>query len=164
VIVGAGHIARALAAVGDRLGWSVVVVDDRSDYADPRFFPEAARVECVAFADAFERVSIDPVTAVTLVTRGHKHDEECLRALVSHSPFYIGMIGSRRRVMHALSELHAGGVSQAFTNRIFAPVGLPVGARTPGEIALAIAAEIVAVRRGRRDWARREKKSYYNLP
>jgi xanthine dehydrogenase accessory factor len=161
VIVGAGHIARTLAAMADAMSWSVVVTDDRSDFVDLSFFPERTRLLCVPFSDIWKHVELDDSTAVVLVTRGHEHDESTLRSLASDVPFYIGMIGSRRRVEIALKSLRDEGVPEAMLQRIYAPVGLPLGADSPEEIALAIAAEIMAVWRGRGDWAKTEKNTYY---
>lgn len=163
VIAGAGHIARPLAEISSALGWIVVAIDDRRDYAAPEYFPPGTKIICAPFDQVWRQVEIDGATAVVLVTRGHKHDQECLRALVQTRPFYIGMIGSKRRVHTTIQGLESEGVSRDFTSRIFAPVGLPIGTDTPGEIAVAIAAEIVAVHRGRDAWAKSEKDRFYKL-
>ena len=163
VIAGAGHIGRTLAQIGVAMCWSVVVADDRSDWADPGAFDPAVRVICAPFDSLFARVPVDEATAVVLVTRGHRHDEACLRALVTTRPFYVGMIGSRRRVLRALDNLRAEGVDRAFLSRVYAPVGLPIGTETPAEIALSVAAEMVAVMRGRSDWARAGKHEFYGF-
>ena len=161
VIVGAGHIARSLAAIAHAMAWSVVVADDRSDFVDPSFFPERTKLVCVPFEKIWDEVALDESTAVVLVTRGHKHDESTLKSLASKAPFYLGMIGSRRRVGIALAGLRDEGVPEAMLERIYAPVGLPLEADGPDEIALSIAAEILAVWRGRGAWARDEKRRYY---
>lgn len=163
VIAGAGHIARPLAEIAAALGWNLVAVDDRPDYAAPEYFPSGTKVICAQFDQAWRQIEVDEATAIVLVTRGHKHDQDCLRALVNTRPFYIGMIGSKRRVRTTIDGLESDGVSHEFTSRIFAPVGLPIGTDTPGEIAVAIAAEIVAVRRGRDAWAKTEKDKFYRL-
>jgi xanthine dehydrogenase accessory factor len=160
-IIGAGHIARALAALGATLGWQVTVADDRPDFATPEFFPAGTRVACVPFVDVWKHVPVDARTAVVLVTRGHRHDESCLSSLAGQRPFYIGMIGSRRRVHTAMSELSRSGVDLDFLARVYAPIGLPLAGRAPAEIALAVAAEIVAVQHGRWAWVRSQKDEYY---
>jgi len=161
VIAGAGHIAHPLVAIARTQGWSVVVVDDRAEYAVPTLFPPEVAVICAPFAEVWDRVEVDRSTAVALVTRGHRHDEACLAALAEYEPFYVGMIGSRRRV-HAVQErLERRGVAPDFFARVYAPVGLPIGTDTPAEIALAIVAEIVAVWRGREQWVRQEKETFY---
>lgn len=161
VIVGAGHIARPLARMAAALGWTISVADDRSDFAAPGFFPEGTAVHCVPFAEVWERIEVDPFTAVVLVTRGHRHDAECLAALKGTEPFYVGLIGSQRRVKTTLSQLQSAGVNADLLERVFGPVGLPLAGDTPGEIALAITAEIVAVERGRSAWAKEQKSEYY---
>jgi len=161
IVAGAGHVGTVLVDIGRALGWSVVVVDDRSDFADPARFPGDVDVVCDPFERVWRRLTIDAATAVVLLTRGHRHDQTCLRALVGTEPFYIGMIGSRRRARKVLVELRDDGVSQEFIRRVFTPVGLPLATETPAEIALAVAGEIVAAWRGRGDWARQQKDAYY---
>jgi xanthine dehydrogenase accessory factor len=102
----------------------------------------------------FERpladVTIGPRTSLVLVTRGHRHDYDCLRALAATGakPTYVGMIGSRRRVRAAFEQLAAEGVDSAWLARIHAPLGLDIGAESPAEIAIAVGAEIVLASRG----------------
>jgi len=161
VIVGAGHIARPLARMAAALGWATSVADDRPDYAAPAFFPEGTAVHCVPFGQVWTQIAVDRLTAVVLVTRGHRHDAECLAALQGEEPFYVGLIGSQRRVHAALSELRSAGADADFLERVYAPVGLPLAGDTPGEIALSVVAEIAAVKRGRGPWAREQKSDYY---
>jgi len=161
VVVGAGHIGLALAEIGRATGWSMVVADDRSDYASPALFASDVRVVCKPFDALWDSVVVDEATAVVLVTRGHKHDESSLRRLVERSALYVGMIGSRRRVGRVLKQLRDERVSEAWLQHLYAPIGLPIGADTPGEIALAIAAEITSVWRQRGPWAREQKEAYY---
>lgn len=150
VIVGAGHIARPLCEIGALLGFRVVVVDDRPDFATRERFPRAARVVRADFSDPFAQVPVHDRTHLLLVTRGHKYDYECLvRVLrLDRRPAYIGMIGSRRRVRATWVQLLEEGIPRARIEKIHAPVGLDVGAETPEEIAVAVAAELVLVRRG----------------
>ncbi len=148
VIAGAGHIARPLCRMAALCGYRVTVVDDRPEFADPAYFPEAAEVVCRPFVEAFHLLQAGPRTHVVLVTRGHKHDEECLRALLGKAPAYLGMIGSRRRTGAVFQELEAEGVDPAWLDRVHAPIGIDLGAETPEEIAVAILAEMIAVRRG----------------
>jgi xanthine dehydrogenase accessory factor len=150
VIVGAGHIARPLAALGAVLGYRVIVLDDRPEFATADRFPDAERVIAADFHDPFAGIHITPRTAVVLVTRGHKHDYEALLRLLGGrvEPAYIGMVGSRRRVRAAFEQLVREGILEERLAAIHAPVGLDVGAETPEEIAVAIAAELVLARRG----------------
>ncbi len=150
LIVGAGHIAEPLHLQGALLGFRVTVADDRPDFADPARFPRAHRVVRIDFTDPFDQIERADRSHVILVTRGHRYDYECLRRLVVEDPLpeYIGMIGSRRRVRATFHQLLEEGVPRAALERIRAPVGLDLGAETPGEIAVAVAAEWVAIARG----------------
>jgi xanthine dehydrogenase accessory factor len=150
VVVGAGHIARPVTAVAALLGFRVTVLDDRPDFARAERFPQAERVLRVDFADPFREVTVGPVTHVLLVTRGHRYDYECLRRLLAGDPLppYIGMIGSRRRVRATFHQLREEGFGTEAMARVRAPVGLDVGAETPEEIAVAVLAELVLLRRG----------------
>ena len=150
VVVGAGHIAQPLARMGALLGFRVTVLDDRPEFATRERFPEADRVVRADFADPFAEVRIHERSHLLLVTRGHKYDYECLvRALrMDPLPGYIGMIGSRRRVRATFVQLVEDGIAPSLLERVHAPVGLDVGAETPEEIAVAVAAELVMVRRG----------------
>jgi xanthine dehydrogenase accessory factor len=150
VIVGAGHIARPLSRIGALLGFRVTVVDDRPDFARRDRFPDADRVVVADFADPFAGIPIGPRSHVVLVTRGHRYDYDCALALarIEDEPAYVGMIGSRRRVRAAFELLAAEGFDEERLARIHAPIGLDIGAETPAEIAVAIAAEIVLATRG----------------
>lgn len=151
IIAGAGHIAVPLAHLGVLLGFRVTVLDDREDMATPERFDAAARVVRADFAvDPFAGVRIDRHSYIALVTRGHRWDFDCLHRIVASGaqPRYLGMIGSRRRVRAAFHALLRSGVSRDVLAHIRAPIGLELKAETPAEIAVAIAAEIVAVRRG----------------
>lgn len=149
-IVGAGHIAVPLARLGDLLGFPVVVLDDREDFATAERFPGAARVERLDFQAPFREVGPRAGDFVVLVTRAHRYDFDCLRALLDQdaAPRYVGMVGSRRRIRAAFRALLEAGVPQERLAAIHAPIGVDIGAETPEEIAVAIAAELVAVRRG----------------
>ncbi len=150
VIVGAGHIARPMCRVGAMLGFRVYVLDDRPDFASRERFPDARAVHRVDFSDPFRDLTIDERSHVLLVTRGHKYDYECLvRVLQQESaPAYVGMIGSRRRVRATYVRLLEDGIPRERLAAVHAPVGLDIGAETPEEIAVAVAAELVRVRRG----------------
>ena len=150
VVVGAGHIALPMAHIGALLGFRVTVLDDRPDFATRERFPTAHRVVRADFSDPFADIALHERSHILLVTRGHKYDYECLiRALrADPPPAYIGMIGSRRRVRATYVQLVEEGFSMDLIDRIHAPVGLDVGAETPEEIAVAVAAELVMVRRG----------------
>lgn len=150
IIVGAGHIARPLCAAAALLDFQVTVLDDRPSFATRERFPDAATVRAVDFSDPFAEVPLGPHTHVVLVTRGHRYDYECLRRIVTGGVElpYVGMIGSRRRVRATFEALIREGVAPARLTHIRAPVGLDLGAQTPAEIAVSVAAELVLARRG----------------
>ena len=149
-VVGAGPIALPLARLGVLLGYPVVVLDDRQEFATGERFPAASEVRRVDFEDPFADAAPGPADAVVLVTRAHRYDFDCLRRLVDATapPRYIGMVGSRRRVRAAFRALLDAGIAAERLSRVHAPIGLDIGAETPAEIAVSIAAELVAVRRG----------------
>lgn len=148
VVIGAGHVGKALATLGNLVGFSVEVVDDRPEFANPERFPEADRVTCGRFEEVLADYPIDANTYVVCVTRGHRHDEISLRMVAASPAAYVGMIGSRRRVGAVLQHLVEDGVSRKAVERVHTPIGLDIGAETPAEIAVSIIAEIVMVRRG----------------
>jgi xanthine dehydrogenase accessory factor len=150
VIVGAGHIAQPLARIGAALGFVVTVLDDRPDFATRERFPDADRVIRADLRDPLAAVRITPRTHLVLVTRGHKHDYDVLVEIMKEGsrPAYVGMVGSRRRVRATFEQLAREGVPVEALAEIHAPIGLDLGAETPEEIAVSIAAELVLVGRG----------------
>lgn len=149
IIVGAGHIAVPLAHLGVMIGMRVTVLDDREEMVASERFDEAVHVQRADFAvDPFAGVAIDANSYVALVTRGHRWDFDCLHRIVAADsrPRYLGMIGSRRRVRAAFHALLESGIPRNVLATIRAPIGLELDAETPAEIAIAITAEIVAVR------------------
>ena len=146
--MGAGHIAAPLAHYGKTLGFEVVVVDDRDKYANRERFPDADRVIAADFGATLSDFPLTAATYVVIITRAHTYDEESLRLILHKPSAYIGMIGSRRRVQTVLRTLGAEGYDEERLREIHAPIGLDIGSESPEEIALAIIAEVVAVRRG----------------
>jgi xanthine dehydrogenase accessory factor len=146
-LFGAGHVALSVYKVARLAGFEVVVVDDRETYANRERFPEARDI----FTDDFDRVTpqlAPPETAfLVIVTRGHRDDMRVLRWAVDTPARYVGMIGSRRKVLTIYRELENEGMAPEKFERVHAPVGLDIGAITPEEIAIAIVAEMIAVRR-----------------
>ncbi len=147
VIAGAGHVGHALAAIASHAGFDVTIIDDRPDMASPARFPDATRI--VGAVDTeLARIAIDTSTYVVIVTRGHRNDALALAAVVNSDAKYVGLIGSKRKVVTIYDELMRQGVSFDRLERVHAPIGLDIRAVTPGEIAVSIAAELIAVRRG----------------
>ncbi|MDR2487448.1 MAG: XdhC family protein [Clostridiales Family XIII bacterium] len=148
VILGGGHIALALVKMAKLTEFDVVVFDDRPMYANPKRFPEADEVICDDFARVFERVRVRATDYVVIVTRGHRHDTECLEGVLDGTaPAYTGMIGSRRRVAIVLKELEARGYAREALEAVRTPIGLRIGAVTPAEISVSILAEVIETKR-----------------
>ncbi len=146
VICGAGHIGVPLAKFAVSLGFVVTVIDDRPDFANPGRF-EDCNVIANDVIETLQRIIIDESTYVVLITRGHEHDKDCLAQVLPCETAYVGMIGSRRRIRLVLEQLSQQGFSDKRLFEVFSPIGVPIGAETPEEIALAIAAELITVRR-----------------
>lgn len=147
LIVGAGHIAQPLCEIGHLLGFRTVVVDDRWAFANRERFPHAADIQVGPFAEVLERLDINAQTFVVVVTRGHVWDETAVRIALKKTPAYVGMIGSKRRAKATLERLAEHGYTPEELRRVHTPLGLDIAAETPSEIAVAIAAEIIRVRR-----------------
>jgi xanthine dehydrogenase accessory factor len=151
VICGAGHVGASLAKLASLMGYRTTLIDDRGEFVARQIFPEK-NIELVAAEDWSEAVMAavgnGHGVSVAIVTRGHSEDEQCLRAVIPIDVDYIGLIGSKRRTNIVLRRLSDDGFDASRLQRVHAPVGLDIGAVTPEEVALAIMAEVVAVRRG----------------
>lgn len=146
LMCGAGHIALPLADFARKVGFRVTVLDDRSDFAHPSRFPDC-EVIAQDFIVALRDMPFSPSTYVVVITRGHEHDAECIAEVLRKETAYVGLIGSRRRVRFVLEMLGQEGIPQERLGEVFTPIGLPIGAESPEEIALSIVAELVTVRR-----------------
>ena len=151
VICGAGHVGASLANLASLTGYRATLIDDRAEFVSRERFADD-RIELVAARNWGEAVRSavgnGKGVCVAIVTRGHSEDEECLRTVITLNPDYVGLIGSKRRTNIVLQRLREGGAGEEELRIVRAPVGLDIGAVTPEEVALAIMAEIVAVRRG----------------
>jgi xanthine dehydrogenase accessory factor len=149
VIVGAGHIAVPLAQMAALCDFSITVLDDRASFANSQRFPMAHRVIAAPLREAVRALAIDADTFMVLVTRGHTHDVECLLEVIDKPARYIGMIGSQRRVDAVFQLLEEEmGIDPLRFERVYAPIGIAIGAHTPAEIAVCILAELINVLRG----------------
>ena len=147
LIVGAGHIGRALARHGVWLDFEVTVIDDRAEYASPERFPEGVSLIVADIERAVREFPVSGDTYIVIVTHGHRHDAEALRACIHSPAAYIGMIGSRNKVaLMRRRFLEAGWASSEEWDRVHAPVGLKIGSKTVEEIAVSIAAELIQIR------------------
>jgi xanthine dehydrogenase accessory factor len=149
-VFGGGHIAAHLVPLCRLLGFRTVVVDDRADFASRDRFPQADELLAVpSFDHALDGLPIASESYIVIVTRGHGGDQAILRQTLRNRPAYIGMIGSQRKRTLIYDQLAAEGFSHEELTRVACPIGLPIGAETPEEIAISIAAQLVAVRAAR---------------
>ena len=150
-IFGGGEVSMALAPIAAQAGFKIAVIDDRPGQATAERFPEAAELY-TSYAEAFEKIRPGANTYLLLATRGHESDLHILDWALrtearGFSPRYIGMMGKPRKVLSIYQTLEQQGIPRAQLERVHAPVGLDIGALTPEEIAISIAAELIAVRR-----------------
>jgi len=146
-LFGGGHISLPLAKMGKLLGFKIVVIDDRAEFANPDRFPEADIVLAEDFTKSFPKLKIDKSSYIVIVTRNHQYDDIVLEWAVGTQAKYIGMIGSKAKTEVIFSHLLAKGISKELLDRVHAPVGLEIHAQTPEEIAISILAEIIKIRR-----------------
>lgn len=147
VILGAGYVAQALARLAHTLDFRIVVVDDRRDLADPQLFGEKVQLIFGDIPATIQALEPDESSWLVIVTRGHQLDRDALKAALATRAAYIGMIGSTSKVKQIFRHLREEGTSGEQLERVHAPIGLDLGAETPDEIALSIAAEMVMLRR-----------------
>ena len=147
-LFGAGHVALNVCRVAANAGFEVTVTDDRSSYASKERFPAAQEVQALDFDEAMKKIDPNESSFIVIVTRGHRDDMRLLRWAVQTRARYVGMIGSKRKVIGIFKNLLAEGLPAHLFDRVHAPVGLDIGAVTPEEIAVAITAELIAIRRG----------------
>ena len=145
VVFGAGHVGQAVALMSAMVGYRVTVVDDREEFASRKRLRDPAINLLVSdYETATRRIDLSYNTAAVIVTRGHQYDEVCLRGVIRSAARYIGMIGSKRRVLAVFARLGGEGFSREEVSRVHAPIGLQIGARSPQEIAISILAEIIS--------------------
>jgi xanthine dehydrogenase accessory factor len=162
-IFGAGHISKSLSKVAAMAGFDSVIVDNRAQFASRERFPEASEVYAEEYDEIFPKLSIRDTSYVVIVTRGHRDDMRVLRHAVNTPARYIAMIGSKRKVLSVVKELEKDRIPHAAFERIFAPMGFDIGAITPEEIAIAVVAEMIAVRRNAdSDWRALSKSIFAN--
>lgn len=147
LILGGGHVGRALAVLACGLGFQVTVGDDRPAFLEPGRFPAAVATLGGAYPELVAQYPFDPATSVVIVTRGHLNDLECVRGVLGQPYRYAGFMGSRRKTRLVLEAAAAEGFDPGKVAALHAPIGLDLGAETPEELAVAIAAELIAARR-----------------
>jgi xanthine dehydrogenase accessory factor len=145
-IFGGGHVSLDVAWFAHRVGFEVVIIDDREEFANRERFPMAAEIRALSFEEAFKGAVFGPRDYVVIVTRGHLHDLVVLRRALEQSPAYIGMIGSRRKKAMIYEQLLKEGVSKEKLDGVYAPIGLDIRAETPEELGISIVGELIEVR------------------
>jgi len=146
-VFGAGHVSVNLCKVAANAGFDLIVTDDRTSYATKERFPAAREVHALDCDEAMQKLEPNEASYIVIVTRGHRDDMRILRWAVQTRARYVGMIGSKRKVIEIFKTLQKEGVPAHLFDRVHAPIGIDIGAVTPEEIAVAITAELIAVRR-----------------
>lgn len=146
-ICGAGHVGIHLSKVATLAGFATVIVDNRAAFANRERFPEASEIYADEYERVFDQLAPNELSFIVIVTRGHKDDMRVLRWAIDTPARYIGLIGSKRKVLSIYRELEREGVAREKLLRVHAPIGIEIGALTPEEIAVSIAAEMIAIRR-----------------
>ena len=147
LVFGAGHVGAAIARAADAAGFRVAVVDDRQEFADPARFPQTIAVLAAVPAVALARTPLTRADAVVIATRGHRQDAEILALVAGSAAGYVGMLGSRRKRIVVTKGLSRVGVPRNALARVRVPIGLPIGAVTPEEIAVSVVGELIQFRR-----------------
>ena len=150
IIFGGGHVSRYITKSSAMAGFRVTVVDDRKQYAIPERFPEASETLAIEFAEAFNVLQIKSSTYIVVVTRGHQYDEDILEQAVKTPARYIGMIGSKRKVLKTYEHLMQRGITSEMLMQVQAPMGIEIGATTGEEIGVSVVAQLIAIRRRQR--------------
>jgi xanthine dehydrogenase accessory factor len=147
IIAGAGYVAQALARLISRLDFRIVVIDDRRDLADPQAFGDRVQLTFGDIPETIRALEPDEASWIVIVTRGHHLDKDALRAALESNAHYVGMIGSPGKVKKIFRDLYQEGIPRERLAQVHSPIGLDLGAETPDEIALSIAAEMVMLRK-----------------
>jgi xanthine dehydrogenase accessory factor len=147
VVFGAGHVGRAIAECGTFAGFDVTVWDERGEFANPVSVPFGKTI-CCPLNEFLQRMKLNSECYIVIVTRGHALDTEVIKMLENTPAKYIGVIGSRSKIAYVREKLLSEEVSSSHLDRLYQPVGLPIRAETPNEIAISVMSEIVSVRRG----------------
>jgi xanthine dehydrogenase accessory factor len=163
-LFGAGHVSKGISKVAHLAGFSTVIIDDREQYSNRERFPEAEAVYADEYEKVFPQLDINSSSYLIIVTRGHRDDMRVLRWAISTPARYVSMIGSKRKVLSVMEELIKEGTPREAFDRLYAPMGLEIGALSPEEIAVSVVAEMIAVRRNAESEWRSVTKSIYVNP
>ena len=152
-IFGGGHVSKSISKIASMAGFATVIVDDREAFSNAERFPEADTTYAAPYEEVFGKLNVTSSSYLVIVTRGHRDDMRVLRWAVKTEARYIAMIGSRRKTISVVKELEKEGLARELFQKVFAPMGLEIGAETPEEIAISVVAEMIAVRRApEADW------------
>lgn len=146
-IFGAGHISQFIAPLANTIGFQVVIIDDRSEFANKERFPDAHELIVKDFQEVFNQLKFSGEEFVVIVTRGHQYDRDVLEESLKRKTKYLGMIGSKMKVKMILEQMRKLGYDEEKVDNVYSPIGLSINADTPQEIAVSIAAELIKVRR-----------------
>jgi xanthine dehydrogenase accessory factor len=146
-IFGGGHVSKGISKIATLAGFSTSIIDNREAFANKERFPEAEATYAQEYEDVFQQLPVNSSSYIIIVTRGHRDDMRVLKLAIATQARYIAMIGSKRKVLNVIRELEKEGVARETLERIHAPMGLDIGAISPEEIAISVAAEMIAVRR-----------------
>ncbi len=145
-LFGAGHVSTFVAPLAKMVGFRVVVMDDRPDFANTERFPDADEIHIVEFPKALEGITVTGTSYLTIMTRGHTHDRIVLEAALGTDPAYIGMISSKKKWALIQEALREKGVPEQRIETVHSPIGIHIGGETPEEIAVSIVAELIQTR------------------
>ncbi len=160
-IFGGGHVSKSISKVATIAGFSTVIIDNREAFANAERFPEAEATYAEEYEDVFPKLEVNSSTYLIIVTRGHRDDMRVLRWAVNTPARYIAMIGSKRKTISVVHELEKDGIPREAFEKVFAPMGLELGAETPEEIAISVVAEMIAIRRAPdADWRQLSKSIF----
>ncbi len=160
-IFGGGHVSKSISKIATIAGFSTIIVDNREAFANKERFPEAEATYAEEYEDAFPKLPVNSSSYLIIVTRGHRDDMRVLRWAVNTPAKYIAMIGSKRKTIAVVHELEKEGLPREAFDKVFAPMGLEIGAEMPEEIAISVVAEMIAVRRAPdADWRHLSKSIF----
>lgn len=148
VILGAGHVGQAICQLTARVDFRVTIIDDREDFVTEDRFPTAERRLARPFENSLDDLNLTPDSFILVVTRGHNHDQQALETALAQQVQYTGLIGSRRKIKLLVDNLLGNGYPPEHFCHLFAPIGVDIGSETPEEIAVSVAAELIAIRKG----------------
>jgi xanthine dehydrogenase accessory factor len=160
-IFGGGHVSKGISKIATLAGFSTSIIDNREAFANQERFPEAEATYAEEYEDVFPKLPVNSSSYIIIVTRGHRDDMRVLRWAVNTPARYIAMIGSKRKTISVVHELEKEGLPREAFEKVFAPMGLEIGAEMPEEIAISVVAEMIAVRRAPdTDWRQLSKSIF----